>query len=238
METKNFVINLARETDRWKSVLLEIEKIGITVKRVEAVDMNLLAPDRNPFVTSGVYACWESHRKIYRDFVEAGGDYALIFEDDFFIKYPKVFHSALRDIQASDWDVAQIGFVYPGIRVKLRIILSNLENFLLIAFSRIVNRKPFKSLALADRMRVREARKARVFWIPDDFQPGTHCYAISRDCAIDVLKMNDPQFLSADDFFMALAKMRIFEMKRYLFPIVGQKKFPKFPGERFKRFEN
>jgi GR25 family glycosyltransferase involved in LPS biosynthesis len=237
MEIKSFVINLDRETDRWKSVLLEIEKIGTPVKRVEAVDMKLLAPDQNPFVTSGVYACWESHRKIYREFIDTGGEYALIFEDDFFIKHPRVFHSALRDIQASNWDIAQIGFVSPGIRVKLRIILGNLENFLLISFSKIAHRKPFKWLRLENRMRVREARKAHISWIPDDFQPGTHCYAISRDCAMNVLEMNDPQFLSADDFFMALAKMRIFQMKRYFISIVGQKKFPKFPGERFKRFE-
>ena len=238
MEIKSFAINLARETDRWKSVLIEIEKLDITVKRVEAVDMNLLAPNQNPFVTSGVYACWESHRKIYREFIDTGGKYALIFEDDFFVKYPKVFHAALRDIQASNWDVAQIGFISPGIKVKLRIILGNLENILLISFSKIAHRKPFKWLGQENRMRVREARKAHVSWIPDDFQPGTHCYAISRDCAVKVLKMNDPQFLSADDFFMALAKMRIFQMKRYFIPIVGQKKFPKFPGERFKRFEN
>ena len=58
------------------------------------------------------------------------------------------------------------------------------------------------------------------------FEPGTHCYVISREFAQVVTSINKPTYLGADLMFMAIAKSRNFNVIRISKSEVGQSNSP------------
>lgn len=237
MKKMILVINRDKEKQRWKSVVAEAESNSLQVKRIAAVEMDDLDPADNPYVTTGVSACWASHRIAMQTFLDSESDFALIFEDDFHIKDTKKFQGLLSKSWLGNWDIIQLGFVAPGIKVKARVKYLNFEFRCIKAFSRFLYITSSGSLTLMSRMRIKTALETPQGFLVDDFQPGTHAYLISRTAASAVLNMNNPQFLSADDFYMALARMRSLKFIRPYKSFVSQKKFEKFSGPRFKQFE-
>lgn len=91
---KCYIINLDRAPERWKKSSNEFEQLGLEVVRVPAVDGReltrpypYLAPWRYFFcygrpITPQEVACFTSHLKALKTFLETDDEYALICEDD------------------------------------------------------------------------------------------------------------------------------------------------------------
>jgi GR25 family glycosyltransferase involved in LPS biosynthesis len=58
------------------------------------------------------------------------------------------------------------------------------------------------------------------------FEPGTHCYVMSKEFARVVTSINKPTYLGADLMFMAVAKSRNFNVMRIIKSQVGQSNSP------------
>lgn len=58
------------------------------------------------------------------------------------------------------------------------------------------------------------------------FEPGTHCYVMSREIARLVTSINNPTYLGADLMFMAIAKSRNFNVMRISNSQIGQSNSP------------
>jgi GR25 family glycosyltransferase involved in LPS biosynthesis len=227
-----YLINLDRDVSRLDSCVQQFSKFNMHFVRIAAVDMYELNENQSTLVTPGVMACWLSHKKVLANFLSTNYDYALIFEDDFKIDSISSVRNAINSDWLSDFDVVQLGYIKPGYQNKIRITLANLEViFFKFASNLLVALGTSKKLR--NRLRIRVASQTPMGWVPASFEPGTHCYLISRSAASSVLELNDPQFLSADDFYSALARMRSFQFLRPYKSFVSQKKFPKFPGPRF-----
>lgn len=89
-----YVINLDRAPERWAFIEGHARDRGLDVRRVAAVDGRALSPaeiDRHritgtarPLANDEV-ACFESHKKVWRIFLDTGEPWALVLEDDVYL---------------------------------------------------------------------------------------------------------------------------------------------------------
>ena len=228
-----FIINLDRQPERLNSAMLELGGLNLELSRLSAIDMHTIDPEKGDLVTLGVKACWQSHLKVFKIMDRDQIPYALIFEDDLHVKDLRGINSILDGLDISSWDLIQLGFITPGIQNKLFRIFKNLETFIFRFIGSICMLYPRENSKTLQRLRVRLALATPKGFVPDDFLPGTHAYLISNRLARASLILNSPQFLSADDFFIALSHMRSFKCLRVKRSLFGQKKFPGIGKVRF-----
>lgn len=225
-----YLINLDRETTRLESALFEASLLEIDLFRISAVDRQNLNQGEPCLVTDGVKAAWLSHMLCLETFLKTKSEFALILEDDFSVKNVNTFNKELSLLLQLSPDIVQFGFLTPGIDTRIKILISNFEN----TFFRILG-SALKVLNhdFQNRLRVRRLLDVPNGYVVDDFQPGAHCYLVSRKAATIILQLNKPQYLSIDDFFTGLARMRSLKFLRRRRSISGQKPFVPWQGDRF-----
>lgn len=228
-----FLINLDRQPERLLSAQTQLKMLGLESKRISAVDMNSLTVQDSDLVTVGVKACWESHRLAFLNLLNSDQSHALILEDDFKVFDNQIFLNLLNQFPLSKWDLVQIGFLTQGPVNKFSRIYKNFETDLIRVLIKVSNYSEILRKKYSGRLRIERTRDLPKGFVPDDFMPGTHAYLISRDLASIALNLNNPQFLSADDFFTALAKMRAFRCARLKKSNIGQNQLPGLGPERF-----
>lgn len=229
-----YVINLDSNLERRESLVYEGSKVGLKLVRVSAVLASDLNETDENCVSSGVRAAWLSHLKAMQYFLESDAEFAIIAEDDFQVVNTDKLHKYLEKSSTYDFDLIQFGFLKTGIDIRIRVLVSNLQLSFFKAVGVLSRVKLLGRFDLSGRMRVSDALRTPSGLVPFDCEPGAHFYLISRFLASEMVKLNNPQFLSIDDFFTALAKMRAFKMARMRNSIVSQKDFQPWSGERFK----
>jgi GR25 family glycosyltransferase involved in LPS biosynthesis len=182
-----------------------------------------------------VNAAWLSHLKAMQLFLDSGHDFALIAEDDFHVENREKLMKILRRLQISDWDLIQFGFLKPGIDTRIKILIANIDQIIFKVLGKISLVNGVSKLGFASRMRVKQSLKTPKGFVIDDCQPGAHFYLVGRTFCQSILKINNPQFLSIDDFYTSLSRMRTFKMIRVKRSLVSQKPFTAWIGPRFKR---
>jgi GR25 family glycosyltransferase involved in LPS biosynthesis len=223
-----FLINLDDRKDRLDSSTKQLNEVGLQFIRVSAVPSKDV--EESIFLTDPVLACWKSHLKTYSILVESDLEYALILEDDFLIKNQKKFSRFLESLETERHDLLQIGFLLPGLFNRLRWIFEELEKLIFYSLgfvSRIIGLG-----SLSRRLRIAEARSTSVRYTKSSFLPGTHAYLINKRMALALVSLDSPQF-SADEFFIALSKMRSFRMARFWRSLVTQSNSAPSINERF-----
>jgi len=226
------VINMDEDLDRWQSVAEQAIKFGLIVQRVPAIESKGVPVSELSFVTAGVRAVWKSHMRCMQLLVESNSTHALILEDDFQILKPKQLIASCSRSDVLRYDVIQFGWVVPGMDNRVDMVYKCIEHFFFVCFYKLLTTFTPKSNHLL-RLRPSAHGRAPKGFIPDDFQPGGHCYMVSRDFASLVLQINEPQFLATDDVYMALAKMRSVRFIRSKKNFATQKPFKKWAGKRF-----
>lgn len=91
-----YVINLERSKDRLHNVQEQSKKAGIPLQRIEAVDGCQINVKNHPnyddqkclgyfgrSLKAGEIACYESHLRALKTFLESDTEYGVVFEDDF-----------------------------------------------------------------------------------------------------------------------------------------------------------
>ena len=156
-------------------------------------------------------ACVRSHYLTYEKFLASANDFALILEDDFEISKAKRVKEILEGNQFAQFDLLQIGFLNHGIFNKIRWTFEEIEKLIFRSVSFLSN--IIGNHSLRSRLRVREAAETPKGFTMSSFFPGTHSYIVSRSMAMSLLA-NTSTNLSADEYFIALSKMRSFRMAR------------------------
>jgi len=223
-----FLINLDDRRDRLDSATKQLNEIDLKFTRVSAVSSRDV--EENLFLTEPVLACWKSHIKTYSRLIASDLEYALVLEDDFLIKNPKKFSSFLESLYMEQFDLLQIGFLLPGMFNRMRWIFEELEKLIFYSLGFISRNLGLKSLS--QRLRIAEARSVSVRFTQSSFLPGTHAYLINRKMALALTSLDSPQF-SADEFFIALSKMRSFKMVRFWRSLITQSNSAPSINDRF-----
>lgn len=228
-----YVINLSQDIERWKSVLSETKDLGFTTHRINAVNYHEL--NMQDFVSPGVHAVWLSHIKAMQEFLASDSEIAIIAEDDFHLIDKNELFAKILALSESKWDLVQLGFLKPGFDTRIKVSIANLDSILFKIVGLLSKIPLFSKFNFASRMRVKQSLQTPAGFIIDDCQPGAHFYIVKRDFCKKIINLNSPQFLSIDDFYTALSKMRTFKMLRVKRSLVSQKPFSAWSGSRFKR---
>lgn len=115
-----YVINLERSRERWESLQQRADKLGLLLRRVEAVDgRNLTAEQLKNFDEAsfrrlhgktpllGEVGCYFSHLKALQIIADSDEECAVIIEDDVLFAHDfSIVIDELRDIQG--WDVIKL----------------------------------------------------------------------------------------------------------------------------------
>ena len=241
-----YLINLDEDKERLRIATAELSKIGLVFRRISGFvvtsEMNL-----DNFVTNSVAGCWLAHRQVFEMICNANQP-GLILEDDIQLrKGHEKISEILYKADPENFDVLQIGFVElalsESVLRKLRDAIKIVEQILASQIDRM--HFPFL-LSIKRRVRFIEAMNAHKFGkslgsikvVSDSFLPGTHGYLVTPKIAREILKLNQPIFLSADQFFMSLASMRSFRCFRVSRSLINQDlAFTSNIGKnRYKRF--
>ena len=211
---QNYVINIDSSEDRFTHFSRLNTRYGREVQRVSAVTPTNTDLSHAIYVSRSVAACWESHLKVLRLFLQSDNDFAFVQEDDSILK--KFELNAYVDFMKNNsLDFLQVGYLYGTIGRKVEILGKNLLHISLLTLKVIFScLRP--SSSINEKVLVREIFTNRTNLVPADVRAGTHAYLISRHLAEHVIQMNKPIFLAADDYFMALSRMRSFSMYRLL----------------------
>lgn len=138
--TETFLINLQSNRDRYDSFVKQFNKTDMKdfkLNRINAVDgrkipekdmkellseegyKDLIESEKRGYrikhhqMTRGSVGCYLSHMSAYKQFLDSGKEYALIFEDDVYLKKSDYIHSinsTLKEIP-KDWDMVLLGCV-------------------------------------------------------------------------------------------------------------------------------
>jgi hypothetical protein len=155
-------------------------------------------------------------------------------EDDFEILKTSKFESNLLKWSSSGYDLVQIGFLLPGFYNKFRIVFEEVEKLTFKILGWVAALLKYQSIS--SRLRVREASSTAIWMTSSSFLPGTHAYLISSSLA-EAIIMEGASNLSADEYFISLAKMRSFKIGRLWKSQVGQNSSHPSIQQRFKRQE-
>jgi len=230
---KLYVINLDKDVDRWESVREESAHTFLETHRVQAIDASDLSSQ--DFVSPGVHAAWLSHIRAMNMFLESDSEFALIAEDDFHINRPADLISFIKTLSSLDWDMVQFGFLKPGLDTRIKIAVAHADSKLFSCLGKLSQIPGFTGRKFSLRMRVKQSLTTPKGFVIDDCQPGAHFYLVRRSFCQSISTLNNPQFLSIDDFYTALSRMRTFKMLRVKKNLVTQKPFSAWAGPRFKR---
>lgn len=222
-----YYINLDSRPDRRLKMEYELAKIEMPVERFRAIEITPVA-FKSDYLTLPVLGCVESHKALYVKIAKTQGNFAAILEDDILINNSKRLKQILTKIEelsdSSILDSLQIGFLdltfLDLLRRKLADSIWFCEMILLGYFLPKLS-KYFNGI-LMDRVRVNRAKNAwkvsrefLPYWvIPDDFKAGAQFYVVNKKFANQVSALNEPAFLSADQFLISVSQMCIFSMYR------------------------
>lgn len=230
-----YIINVENESERRSSASKEAERLGLPFSIVRAVTPNEIPDIDSQLVSLGVRAVWLSHMRAHAEFIETGAAYGIIAEDDFRIMNKDSVENLIQIGIDANLDYLQIGFLLPGLDTRLNVGLTNLQTIGFKLLSKLSSMPLIGRLIRSERLRIREARGLSTRIISANSQPGAHFYLVSRRFSQEIQELNDPQYLSIDDFFSSLARMRAFRMARSMRNLVRQKNFPSWTGDRFKQ---
>lgn len=209
-----FVINLPDATDRLNLISGHLDLLGLKFEVVRGFVPADLNTPKISNITPTADAVWHSHRACAK-LVADNNRPALILEDDAALRVKKDdILKMLEDMEEHDIDLIQIGFLTLNFFDGISIWARNLYNFFVrnTIFSNI-----FKIFGL------REVERSKLqFWrktipphyIVNDIRYGGQAYLMSPRFASVVLELNSPTFLSLDEFFVSLGKMKSFRMVR------------------------
>lgn len=229
---KAYVINLDSRSDRWADVIAQIGALGLEIHRVSAVTVDSVVV--SPYVTHVIAATWQSHQKAMKVFLESTDEYALIMEDDFVLSKrwrPEILHLS-ASLRA---DFLQVGFLITNSVDRIQITLNGSFDGLLKLLHKLAGFTGFIGNCLGNRLLLREHSGIPFKIVCNDIRPGAHAYIVSRSFAQAALKINSPEFLSADAVYISMGWMRSFKMLRMRRSLIGQSKSESSIKERFLR---
>jgi GR25 family glycosyltransferase involved in LPS biosynthesis len=230
---QGLVINVSSRVDRRKSISSHLENLRIPFRFFKAIEPNELAESSQIYLSKIAECVWNSHLGCLR--IASATSYpTLIIEDDAIIKIGN--SSILKYVELMNLhnlDFIQIGYLNLNVLEAFSIKLRNAYNFMIkysVAQS-FLEMFGFKEIGRA-RTQVWRSELPGQF-VVNDIRYGAHCYLVSPKFALSVLSLNSPPFLAADDFFVALSKMKTFRMIRLTKSLSSQDNSPSSFQERY-----
>jgi len=209
-----WVINVESRLERRAAMQNRLDEKGIKFKFLTAVEPKNLPSNQKLYLTDTAEAVWKSHLECLKSASEATFP-TLIMEDDAILNIDSHELQKLADRMIIEkLDLIQIGFLRINLADSISIWLRNTYSF----FTRnsqaagVFHFFGFKEVSRAKAQYWRQGLPNN--FVVNDVRYGAHCYLVSPNFASDLLPLNSPAFLAADDFFVALSRMKTYKMIR------------------------
>jgi GR25 family glycosyltransferase involved in LPS biosynthesis len=214
MKINCLVINLVSNVERRLKISETLNLLGIQFEIVPAVTLDTTTLPNLGNMNPTAVAVWESHLNCLKE-VSENGAYSLILEDDAVLSFDHVYlDKTITTMQKHEIDFLQIGYLRINGFQYFSILMRNLYNFFV---TKGLFAQFFSKVGLAEVKRVKNQKWLRHIprnYILNDIRYGAHCYVVSPSFSAKILNLNNPPFLAADDFYVALSKMKSFKMFR------------------------
>lgn len=211
---QTLVINVKSRNDRRIAMSSRLETKGMQFKIIEAVESGKSSHDETQFLTETARAVWLSHLKCL-EAAALNNTPTLILEDDAILNFEVSQIENVSSIMTShEIDFVQIGYLKINLAESVSIRLRNLYGFftrnaLAADFFKLFG---FKEVGRAKNQSWRT--NLPTSFVVNDVRFGAHCYLVSPRFAGQILALNSPAFLPADDFYVALSRAKSFKMIR------------------------
>ena len=211
---QTLVINVKSRNDRRGSISSRLEAKGMLFKIIQAVEPRKFSYIETQFLNETAGAVWLSHRKCL-EAAALNNTPTLILEDDAILDFEVSQIESISAIMNSQGiDFVQIGYLKINLAESVSIKLRNLYGFftrnaLAADFFKLFG---FKEVGRAKNQSWRTSLPTS--FIVNDIRFGAHCYLVSPKFAGQILTLNSPAFLPADDFYVALSRAKSFKMIR------------------------
>lgn len=216
------IINLEDRVDRRDSAASQITQISFPVEFISAIPASIISNEEASYLPKAAVACWKSHKRAYETLLKSNHTHAVVIEDDFKILDLKKIELILESIRGYEIDLLQLGFLNKGIRQRIHTISANIETSAFKVLALVSKWPILNATNLENRLRVRRASECLPGIVPDDFRSGAHFYLISRNMASEILKFNNPVFLTADNLLEASVWSQRFKAYRVKKSLVDQ----------------
>ena len=219
---KVLVINLESAVDRFQTISKHLSSLEIDYEIVLATRPSEFTLQEDYGITSTAVAVWQSHVACFKIISDSNIPH-LVLEDDAELRVSKEeILEFCRDMEENELDMIQIGFLSLNIIDRTSIITRNIYNWFIrnSLFARVFESIGFKEVSRAKEQNWRLRLPAK--YIVNDIKYGAHAYLISPKLSRVFLKLNSPTFLSTDDFFVSLSKMKSFRLARLKTSLVKQ----------------
>jgi len=208
------VINLSSRADRRAEMTSRLVRTEINFDFMAAVEPKDLAVSDSVYLNDVTTCVWKSHKKAL-EIASKSHTPTLILEDDAVLSVGcDVLTNLISEMELHRIDFLQVGYLRLNAGEGLSIKSRNVYDFVT---RRSLAPRFFGFFGFKEVSRVKGQDWRRDLpsdFILNDVRYGAHCYIVMPGFAGKVLKLNDPAFLSADDFYVALSKMRSFRMAR------------------------
>lgn len=211
-----YYINLDSRPDRRHAVELELRKLPLETKRVAATDKAEFATRFPELITDGAWACLDSHRSVWKLFLNSNEQYAIISEDDAVITDSNLVMKSINAAMENDLDLLQVGFLQNNPREKIDTFLLNIEG----RFFRFLSN--FKSSQLVNRKRIVLQKESSEFFVFNDLRAGAHFYLINRKMAELLIEIANGSLIPVDGLIMNLNWANKLRVARLGKSLVGQ----------------
>lgn len=211
---KTSVINVDSRVDRRLAISSRLAKAGIDFDVIVAVEPKDLAESECIFLNEVTTSVAKSHLRALKH-ASIASTHTLILEDDAVLKVnideigELIFQMHLHNI-----DFLQVGFTELNYVESFAIRLRNFYDFVIrkSIFPKFFSFFGFKEVSRALTQTWRKELPSRI--IINDVRYGALCYIVSPNFAARVMDLNNPAFLTADDFYISLSKTKSMRMAR------------------------
>ena len=211
---ETLVINVSSRTDRQAAMTSRLADARIDFHFLAAVEPKDLAETDFTYLNDVTTCVWKSHTKTL-EIASKSSRPTLILEDDALLKidYAEIAE-LVPQMVLHNIDFLQVGYLRLNGGESFSIALRNVYDFIT---RRSLAPRFFGFFGFNEVQRAKSQigrRKIPSNFILNDVRYGAHCYLVMPNFACSILKLNEPAFLSTDDFYIALSKMRAFRMAR------------------------
>lgn len=231
-QVRAYIINLKDRVDRWDSVQKQLNDLGLSITRVEAINKNDLRENESQFVALGVAATWKSHQLAMQRFLESSDEFGLIMEDDFYLKKSWKIQIMTQAISLNP-DFFQLGYLVTSPVDRIEMALANSFDVVLKLINKFCSFSSLFKKRFGARLLVSEQSGLPWSVVANDIRAGGHAYLVSRKFAEASVFMNTPAFTSADGVFMSLGDVRSFRMYRIRKSVIDQTDSPTSVEQRY-----
>lgn len=213
---QTLVINVEKRVERRENMEKRLSEKSIQHEFVKAIEPSSFPIDTKLYLTETAEAVWRSHLECLK-LASKNPVPTLILEDDAVLDFDlNYLNNCVQLMVQHNIHFLQIGHLKINIAESSSILVRNLYSYFTknALASKFFTFFGFKEVSRAKSQVWRKSLPNA--FVVNDIRYGAHCYLVSPDFAREVISLNSPAFLPADDFYVALGHSKTYRMIRLL----------------------